>query len=181
MTCNEWSLDCLFRVAEFSHLRFHLDNLLSSTNSALKIFSVIEASQHSLPLATRLFRAFFEVIPNFEDISLVEAACLLWVDILEHGAHDNAMFMKSDQVTRTSLDLHTRLASREISSLWLKERFSQILPRQALFREHQMTLGTVYEGENSIWEWHVDLGFVHQVAFAPEDIWTEWVANIERI
>lgn len=158
MVCNEWALDRLMdREMTTYTIQIHIKDLLCTDNNAIKILSVINASRHSLPLASNLFQSFSAVIKELEDV-LKKASCWLWVDLLEHGEFDRfKLYYWSDSEIRTTHDLQIALATQK---QWAAEIFSQILPRQGLLREYHKSLGMESEGDNSVWEWHLDLGFV---------------------
>lgn len=144
----------------------------------LRILNLIEGSQRqSLPFAKYLFQSFMLVILKLDDVALIKAACVLWADLLSHGAHDaHPMGYKE---ARNTVDLIKKLHSLHESSsddAWARETFSRVLLRQRLLREEYLEVES-----SGIWDWHLDLGFERQVASAPEAIWSQWVADVKGI
>lgn len=127
---------------------------------------------------TRSFESFMGAIGT-DEVPFVETTCLLWFSILEHGggrAESNTWHEgKVDRILKKHVDSLSKPQS------WFDDALSQIVARQTSLRHHQIALKKATEGEDELWEWHLDLGFVRQIAFAPEVVWSDWLLDMKQL
>lgn len=117
---------------------------------------------------------------NSTEVPLLESIRLLWLNILSHGGHKSDSFITPGNSTPEDGDVSSPEFDLKSKISPTGDILSQLVNGQVSLRNRYIELGMVNGGDDGIWEWHLDLGFVCRVAFAPEVVWKTWVRNINE-